>query len=191
MVLPSIADVLIVVVLLALGFVAFFLIRYLSAVGRKFSDLETTIWSVFLSFVIYVPLSITIGVSDLDAIRDKIFQPANFLVLMGYTLLVGAVSGVVVRGLRPGMLRGDAWNTAFSRVTRRGGEYAIIYTDNGLEYKGIVHLSGAEEDSKELSLKMPKLILRDPSWKVQDEIPMGEEILFTEKDVGASCSSGN
>jgi hypothetical protein len=102
---------------------------------------------------------------------------------MIYTALTGMVLGGVLRKFRPGMLLGDPWNIIFDRVTRKGGKFAIIYTDNGLEYKGFVHLSGAEQDSKEISIKYPKLILRDKDWNIVNEIPMGKEILFTEKDI--------
>ena len=183
MVLPSLADLLIIVVLLVPGFVCLFITCRIAAIRRRFSELEFTVWSLFLSLIIYVPFSLTTGINDLDQIRDKIFFPGNFVLLMVYTLLTGIVLGAILKNFRPGMLLGDPWNIAFDRVTRRGGKFVIIYTESGLEYKGFVHLSGAEQDSKELSIKYPKLILRDKDWNIVDEIAMGKEILFTERDI--------
>lgn len=183
MVLPSLADLLVIVVLLVPGFVCLFITCRISAIRRRFSDIEFTVWSLFLSLIIYVPFSLTTGISDLDQIRDKIFFPGNFVLLMIYTALAGIVLGGILRKFRPGMMLGDPWNIIFDRVTRKGGKFAIIYTENGLEYKGFIHLSGAEQDNKELSIKYPKLILRDKDWNIANEIPMGKEILFTEKDI--------
>jgi len=78
---------------------------------------------------------------------------------------------------------GDVWNVAFARASSVPGTYVIVYTENGLEYKGILHLSGAEENAKELTIKYPKLILRDKDWAVVSEIEMGKEIMFTKGDI--------
>jgi len=61
--------------------------------------------------------------------------------------------------------------------------YVLVYTQNGLEYKGELHYANGKETSKEMTIRKPKLILRDKKWKVLREIKMGKEILFTEKDI--------
>ena len=52
-----------------------------------------------------------------------------------------------------------------------------------MEYKGILHYADAGKDKEGLTMRNPMLILRDKYWNVLDEIEMGREILFTEKDV--------
>lgn len=68
--LPSLADILIVIILIIPGFITFYIITKISVIEQKFSDFETTIWSIFLSLFIYIPFSFLIGVSSIDAIRD-------------------------------------------------------------------------------------------------------------------------
>ena len=61
----------------------------------------------------------------------------------------------------------------------------MVYTDNNLEYKGMMNYAGlcTEGEQREVILSNPKLILRDKDWNVLDEVEMGKEVLFTEKDV--------
>lgn len=144
-----------------------------------------TVWSVFLSMLGYVPFSITSGLSDLDAIRDGIFVPLNFVLLNGYTLAIGIVFGVVLKvAFRRNVKRGSAWDYAIDTLTKLDERpFCIVYTENGLEYKGALNSAGIEEERKELIIKTPKLILRDKDWNVLNEIEMGQEMLFTEGDI--------
>ena len=186
MVLPSLADALVVVVLLVPGFVAFFIARKLSAMTRKFSDLEITIWSIFLSLVGYVPFSLTTGLNTIDSIRDSVLIPANFVILIGYNVLVGIALGYSLKRWRGGaIVSGEVWDHAMREVIKIGGAYAMVYTDNNLEYKGMMNYAGlcTEGEQREVILSNPKLILRDKDWNVLDEVEMGKEVLFTEKDV--------
>ena len=61
--------------------------------------------------------------------------------------------------------------------------YVLVYTQDGLEYKGQLHYSGGRETPHDLTIRHPKLIVRDEKWKVLREIRMGNEILFNEKDI--------
>ena len=183
MVLPSVADTLVVIILLIPGFVAFFLTRRISAIGRKFSDLEITVWSIFFSLLIYIPFSLWTGLDNLDAIRDGIFSPRNFLRLIICTVAAGAVLGSVMKLFRRGILAGSSWDLAVEKMRQKKGGFVIVYTENGLEYKGLLHYAGVAETARELIVRKPKLILRDKDWNVLDEIEMGAEILFTEKDI--------
>ncbi len=186
MALPSIADALVIVVLLVPGFVAFFLIRRISAVSRNFSDLEMTVWSVFLSLVGYVPFSLITGLNNLDSITNGIFLPWNFLILIGCTLSSGVITGVILkRFFRKGMTAGTAWDHSFGGVSKdeQEGGYFMVYTNDGLEYKGELHMAGAEHERRDVVMRNPKLILRDKGWNVKDEIEVGKEILFVEGDI--------
>ncbi len=125
MALPSIADALVIVVLLVPGFVAFFLIRRI-------------------------------------------------------------ITGVILkRFFRKGMTAGTAWDHSFGGVSKdeQEGGYFMVYTNDGLEYKGELHMAGAEHERRDVVMRNPKLILRDKGWNVKDEIEVGKEILFVEGDI--------
>jgi uncharacterized 2Fe-2S/4Fe-4S cluster protein (DUF4445 family) len=85
------------------------------------------------------------------------------------------------RGVRK--VPGTCWDVAFKEISKRGG-YVIVYTHDGSEYKGELHYVGSGVlSSRELVIRNPKLIVRDKDLRVSDEIEIGKEILFTEKDV--------
>jgi len=183
LVLPSIADILVVVVLLIPGFVAFFVTRRISAIERKFSDLEFTVWSIFFSLLIYVPFSLSTGLNNLEAIRDGIFLPWNFVLLIIYTMVVGTALGFAMKPFRKGIHIGSSWDLAVKKMGRKENVFIIVYTESGQEYKGLLHYADFGEGKKGLIMKNPKLILRGQNWNVLDEVEVGREILFSEKDV--------
>jgi hypothetical protein len=184
-ILPSLADALIVIVLLIPGFIAFALMRRIAEMGQRFTDFETTIWSIFLSLVIYVPFSLYTGLTNFDAIRDQIFLPQSFVSLIASTLGVGVVLGVSRRHFRKGVYVGTTWDLVVQRIKQKGGGFVIVYTQNGSEYKGKLHYVGVGEKdgSSSLIVESPKLIRRDKEWVIIEEVEMGKEMLFTDKDV--------
>lgn len=185
MTLPSLADTLIVVVLLIPGFVAFALIRRIATMGQKFSDFEMTVWSIFLSLIVYVPFSFFTGLTSLDAIRDQIFLPQSFMFLIVFTLGVGVIPGAALRLFRKGITVGTTWDLVVQKVRQRKGGYVLVYTEDGSEYKGKLHYvgSGEEVSRSSLIIENPKLVRRDKDWVVIEEIEMGGEMLFTNNDI--------
>lgn len=152
--LPSLADILIVIILIIPGFITFYIIKKISVIEQKFSDFETTIWSIFLSLFIYIPFSFLIGVSSIDAIRDTILSPKPLSYLIILTILFGFLFGAFVRYvLLKGIVGypGTCWDIAFEKVQEKGA-YVLVYTDNNLEFKGKAHYSGKEDLPNELSL---------------------------------------
>jgi hypothetical protein len=145
-----------------------------------------TVWSVFLSLVGYIPFSLVTGLNNLDSITNGIFLPWNFLFLLSCNLLVGVLTGVILkRYFRKGHVAGSAWDHTFGWVTRIGqeGGLMMVYTNDGLEYKGELHMAGTDQERRDVVMRKPKLILRDKDWNIKNEIEMGKEILFVEGDI--------
>jgi hypothetical protein len=183
MALPSLADAMLVVTLIIPGFISLVLFRKISVLERKISDLELVVSSLFVSVLIYYLFSLVTGIKDIDSLRDKIFFSENLVILFGLSLIFGIVPGLVVKlGFRRNVFMGSCWTLSLEKASKRVS-YILIYTQDGLEYKGQLHYSGGVETLHEITMREPKLILRDKNWKVLREIKMGEEILFGEKDI--------
>ena len=186
MVLPSLVDAAVVVVLLVPGSVTFITIRKFAALERKLSEIETIIWSVFLSIVVLLPFGLITGLTDIDKIRDGIFVHYNLAVLATLIFSIGTVVGVgYKRFFRKGIVPGEPWHIAFRIIgkSKRERSYAIVYTTTNLEYKGQVHYAGEYEQQKELILYAPVQIFRDEKRHIVEQMEVGKEMLFTEKDV--------
>jgi hypothetical protein len=98
-------------------------------------------------------------------------------------LTFGAVTGLIARfTFRRHFVRGDCWEASMKLASKKGS-WVIICTKDGYEYKGILHYSGGGDSPREISIRRPKLILRDNKSKVSKEVKMGKEVLFQEKDI--------
>ena len=183
MALPSLADVVFIIVLLIPGFITLVLFRWIAILERKLSDYELVIWSVFLSLLIYSIVSWHTGVTNIDNIRDNMLLPENLLLTLSLSLLFGVGTGYAVKfALRKNIIRGDSWQVSM-KIAGKEGAWVIIYTTDDCEYKGALHYFGGVESPKEVSIREPILIVRDKQMNVTKEIPMGEEILFSEKNI--------
>jgi len=184
--LPSLADVVFVVVLLIPGFLALCIFKWLAIYERKLSDYPLLLWSLFFSLLIYAVFSWHTGISNFDEIRDTLLFPENLLKILTLGITFGIGSGLIGRFVRTRrgekIIPGDAWQASM-RVASRSGCWVIIHTKDGKEYKGILHYTGGKGEPREISIRKPKLILRDNNWKVLNEIEMGKEIFFKEVDL--------
>ena len=183
MALPSLADVIFVIVLLVPGFIALTIFRWLAILEKKLSEYLLVLWSLFFSLFIYAIFSWLTGISDIDSIRDSILLPENLATILALGLAFGAIPGIVVRLVfRKHFVRGDCWEASMKQASKKGC-WVIVYTNDGREYKGILHYSGGGESPREISIRRPKIVLRDDEWKVSKEVKMGKEIFFQERDV--------
>jgi hypothetical protein len=179
--LPGISDIAVVLVLLVSGFLSFIVAKKLAAVDTKFSDFETTVISVFLSLVSFVPFSVATGLTDLDKIRTGIFVPWNILLLVSFTTAIGiALGGTFKLIFRRSAASGTLWNYVFARVKKLKGSWVLVITENGAEYKGWIISYGESpiDGSKDLTISNPMLVVRNQQGTVTDEIAMGKEIMF-------------
>jgi len=167
--LPSLIDVVTVIVILLPGFVSFVLFKWVSIIERKFSDFETVVWSLFVSLLIYMIFGAVTGISDFDRIRDAILLPSTLLMVLSLSLGFGFIPGGIVRyALRKRVVRGDCWDACMSRADSTNNRWVIVYTENGLEYKGRIHIYGTVgEYRRELVIEEPKLIQRNDDGKVK------------------------
>lgn len=185
MTLPSLGDILFVIILLIPGFIALTLFRWLVILERKLSNHMLVLWSLFFSLLIYAIFSWHTGINNIDTIRDVLLRPENLSEILLLSIIFGVAPGLIgriVRTRRGRFVRGDPWEASM-RVASKKGCWVIIYTKDGNEYKGILHYSGGKGEPREMSIRKPKLILRDDDWKVKREIKMGKEIFFKEADL--------
>jgi len=185
MVLPGFDEVLIVLVLLVPGFFSFLLAKRFAAVGKKFSDFEKTIISIFLSLVDYVPFTYVTGLNTFEKIQEGLLEPTNLgllvLIAGGIGLGVGMTFKII---FNRNIVLGDAWDVSFDLASKSGGSWVIVFTQSNYEYKGIVSFVGrAEDGSKEIVITKPKQIIRDKDGMVIEEMEIGKEMLFTERDI--------
>jgi len=183
MALPSLLDIVSVVVLIVPGFFSFVITRAIFPSNRKkFSDFELTVYSLLYTLPIIMSYSLATGIRDLDSIRDSVFKPWNFAILLGLSFLWGLGPGVIARLWTWGeYVLGECWDVFWDGVGK--GAYVLVYTEDGNEYKGWIQYADQSEEKSELVLGDPKLILRDKKWSVVDEIEMGSALLLTENDI--------
>lgn len=187
MALPSLADVIFVIVLLIPGFITLSLFRWFAILERKLSEYRLILWSLVFSLIIYAVFSWHTGINDIDSIRDNMLIPENLAKILALSLTFGFVPGLIVRFGRArfrghSVVRGDCWEACMTQASKEGS-WVIVYTEDGHEYKGILHYNGGGGFPREISIRRPKLILRDDRWKVSKEFKMGKEILFQEDDI--------
>jgi hypothetical protein len=169
-------------VLVVPGFVCFFVFRRVTAWDRKFSDLETIVWSVFISLIMYSLYGLLLGFSSIDAFTSSIFQPLYLATLIVAIGLSAAVGFIVKITFRRTVQSGEVWDV-FCDDHVAAADWVTVYTKDGLEYKGRLLNYGFGESKKEITVLNPKLILRDKSGKAVRETPCGVEMIFTEGDV--------
>jgi hypothetical protein len=185
---PSLVDIFTVIVLIVPGFFSFIIANsFIPRKRTKLSDLETTIFCLMYALPILVSYGLITGVSGIDAIRDSIFQTWNLAILFGLSFVWGLGPGLIAWILtRKDYVVGECWDEFGKRLGK--GAYVMVYTDKGQEYKGWIHFFDLSEEKQSIILGDPKLILRDKNWEILNEIEVGHEMLFAEKDIGRIVS---
>jgi hypothetical protein len=182
-VLPSLTDIFFIIVLIVPGFVSLILLRWIAIFETKLPDLYLVIGSLLLSLIIYGVFGWVSGTTSFDSIRDKILIPQNLITILGVSVLIGIVPGFAIRRFyRGGIVRGDAWQISMKEASDKGS-WVIVYTVDGREYKGTLHYSGGKDFPKEVTIRKPKQIFRDSNGYLLEEVPIGKEMLFSEKDI--------
>jgi hypothetical protein len=182
-VLPSLADVIFVIVLMIPGFIALSLLRWLAILERKLSEYHLVLWSLFFSLLIYAIFGLHTGINNIDSMRDNLLIPQNLAEILALGVAFGAVPGLFARfTFRRHFVAGDCWEASMNQASKKGS-WVIVHTQDKREYKGYLNYSGGRDSPREISIREPKLILRDDDWNVSKEIKMGKEIFFLEKDI--------
>jgi len=183
LVLPSLADIVLVVVLLVPGFLTVILFKKIAMREKKLTDFEATIWSLVTSLVIYAIFGHITGLQNIDSIRENILVPGNIGLIFALAVSFGGGLGILSRALfRRGYRSGDCWEACLKSAAAKGS-HLLVYTVDGKEYMGELCLGGISEAPKEIVLRNPKVILRDSKGFVLDNYEVGNNILFKENDV--------
>jgi len=181
--LPSLADIILVIVLMIPGFIALSLLRWLAVYEKELPEHRFILWSLFFSLLIYAIFGWHTGITNVDSIRDNLLAPQNLAKILALGIAFGVVLGLFLKfGFRRHVVAGDCWEISMSQASRKGS-WVVIYTKDGREYKGYLHYSSGGDSPRELSIREAKLILRDNKWNVSTEVKMGKEIVFLEKDI--------
>ena len=182
--LPSLADTIVVVVLLLPGFVCLIVLRRIAILETPLSDFETTVWSLGISALIYGVFSLATGISNMDQLRDMLFQQSYLIPFLVTFVLVFSIivsCGLIVRIRRGGenVAFGDCWDW----LKDLGNPWVTVYTTDGLEYRGQVFGVGYGRSRHEVVVKDPKQIVRSNDWKATAQIPRGQLMFFTQDDI--------
>ncbi|MFX0207088.1 MAG: hypothetical protein ACFFDT_13955 [Candidatus Hodarchaeota archaeon] len=183
MALPSLADVILVIIIIIPGFISLCLFRWLAVYERKITDNQLTLMSLVCSFFIYGIFSYLTGISEIDKFRDIIFVPRNLFLILILGMIIGGIPGILIRFLyRRNILTGECWEIAMKEASRKGS-WIIVYTSDEKEYMGTLHYSGSGDDPREISIRSPTMIIRNKQGEVENEFDCGKEIFFTEEDI--------
>jgi len=187
-------EVTITLIFILPGFLAIYLASKLTYFEKPASIFEHTLWSLISSIIIYAVFILAKGIRDYESLRNIVFQSDTIFVIITIALLEGIGISCLhrldpIRHLRK-ILQWKSetkytptphiWDEELARNTP---SWVLVYTKNGLEYKGVVASWTVGETPKELLIARPKLILRNKQWKVLDEIEMGDAIIFLEDDI--------
>lgn len=182
---PGVSEILTVIFLLVPGFASFVLIKKTGVLEGKFSDFEATILSLILSLIIYVPFSFITGLKDLESISKSLIDPYYISILLLIAGGLGLGLGFLIKIISKRAGGGTLWYNSIKSMGEIG-EYVLVLTENGKEYKGFIKYSFEDPNTKEkeLILYKPSEILREScSGKVSKEKPMGQGILFLHNDI--------
>lgn len=183
--LPSLADALVVVVLLVPGFITVKLFSRIAIFERKLSDFESTVYSLAVSLAIYVPFSFVTGLQNIDTIRDSIFVPSN----LGFLLLLSVGSGVLVgvgvrRWARKSYKYGTPLDVLLQKLRKTGERtlFAVIDTEDDTRFIGKFLLTGSGEQPRDIALYEPYQIVSDAAGHAT-QVSVGKELFVAEENV--------
>jgi hypothetical protein len=180
----SIADALVVIVLLVPGFVAAKIFARITAFDRKLSDFEMTVLSFALSLVTYIPFSYLTSIDTLNKIRQAALMPQNITLLLLLAVVIGLLPGLMVKRLyRRGYHPGTVWDAVIRDLNPKESVFVLVYTALGQEIMGQLDQVGTGDTAKELRLLQPKMIIRDKNYEATNRLQLGKQMFIAEKDI--------
>jgi hypothetical protein len=181
--LPSLADALILVVLIVPGFVTVKIFAWITAFDRKLSDFDMTVLSFIASLIVCLPFSYLTSLDSIDKIRDAVLMPQTIGLLLFLSLLIGFVPGLLVKmALRRRYFYGGLWNSIADQIPETD-VFVSVHTVLGEEIMGRLHSVGTGDSPKDVRLVDPVMIIRDKGQKATKKMRLGREMFISEKSI--------
>ena len=174
------ADIWVIIALLMPGFITFKIISWLAIYETKIDQFTATVYSLMLSLVIFLPVSLLFNLKSFNEIRTNVGYPAFIFSLLGFAVLFGFIPGLVLRWTKRGKYTFEGpWDTFGDEMS---GKYVIVRTIDGREYRGWLKKVSQGVNKKEISLGEPKFIEYDENGNPK-EICLGTELLISEPNI--------
>lgn len=181
--LPSLADALILVVLIVPGFVAAKIFARTTAMDRKLSDFDMTVYSFIASLVVYVPFSYLSSLDTIDKIRDAVLMPQTIASLLSLSIILGLGPGLIVKRLfRHRHSAGSVWDSLAKELPEKD-VFVLVHTGLGQEIMGRLESVGTGDTPKDIRLLEPKLIIRDKNQVAKNEIALGAQVYLSAENI--------
>lgn len=190
--LPSIGDLLIIVVLIAPGFFSIAILRYISGLSIKMEQFEKMVWSVIMSVPIGVLFIYIHKFRTFDGIQQYVFEhPITSIVeLSVLSFIISIVATLILRVNILGYVRNVMWWGAEKNprswplwddvMVRSLGRWVLI---KGVEdeYVGWIKGHSTDPESRCLLLGDPELVRRNREGKAITSKYGNELVLFEEE----------
>lgn len=184
--LPSFPDIFLIILIVIPGYISVRIFRKIGGLRRIISDTELLYTSLIYSIIIYTILGWYFQLNDYDSLKAELLKPYNIPKVLATTIIVGVILGAIVFTWRiiNNIVPEDCWTSIIYEYNKKYDDiWVIVYSSDGKEYKGSIGYWGIGQDSKEITIVEPYRILRDEKFKKIEDVYLGEEMLFTEKDI--------
>ncbi|MDH3765235.1 MAG: DUF6338 family protein [Nitrosopumilus sp.] len=178
---PSLTETFVVIILIAPGFLTFRLLIWRAKYEFVFTDLQTTLWSLISSVIVFIPFSLIWGFDSIDDVEQKVLQSSVIASYFVLSVALGLGFGEIIRHLfRKNIIQGSVWvSFAFANV----GDWVNVDTSKGSVYRGWIRkMSSHDIHKRELELGDPEILEEHENgkkiWK-----SVGYSVFFTELDI--------
>lgn len=184
--LPSFPDIFLIILIIIPGYASVKIFRRIGGLRRKVSDTELLYTSLMYSLIIYAILGWYFQLNDYDLLKAELLKPYNIPKVLATTAIVGVIVGAIalIWRILNHVVPEDCWITVIDKYSKKYDSiWVIVYSSDGKEYKGKIGMWGIGQDQKEMTIREPYWILRDEKFKKVHDVYLGDEMLFTEKDI--------
>lgn len=184
--LPSFSDIFFIILIVLPGYVTTKILRNIGGLKRRMPDAELLYSSLIFSLIIYSIIGYIFQINDYEGLKNEVLKPYSIPTVLFTTIGVGIIFGIVIYGWRwyNNVVPDDAWTSVIKDYANKYDDtWVIIYTSDGKEYKGSLDYWGIEHEPRELTIKEPYRILMNENFKLIEDVYMGDEMYFSEKDI--------
>jgi len=184
--LPSLDDIIFILFLIIPGYISLKIVIKISGIKREISEYDLLFSSIIISGIIYSITGIILNKLNYDELKSTIIQPVGIAYILSVTFFIGIIFGLTFYGWRiiNNYVPNDSWTSVIEKYDKKYDDpWVIIYTKDGKEYKGIINYFAIEKEKKSLTISTPKIIFRDDNFVLIDELLLGDEMYFSNKDI--------